>query len=153
MVREVTDDGTGSCADGEIGPGGALLIAAGGDWHAIEIGRVREVVSAPQPTKLPTVPGAVLGVFNLRGEIVPLLDVEVLLSLGVTAPALFAVVVESIFGPAAIAASTVPETVSLSEPIGPSETPGTSGLYAVGTRIVTFLDLDALIAPDRIGAW
>ena len=40
---------------------------------------VREVVAAPTLTRLVTAPSIVLGLFNLRGEIVALLDTAALL--------------------------------------------------------------------------
>jgi chemotaxis signal transduction protein len=93
----------------------------------------------------------VIGIFNLRGDIVPLFDVAALLGIGAVASPEFAVVIECALGPAGLAASGVPEAVALTEPIGPAETPGTAGLYVVGDRIVTLLDLDILIEPDRVG--
>ena len=113
------------------------------------MGRVREVVAGPRITELPTAPGTVIGIFNLRGDIVPLFDVAALLGIGTIASHEFAVVIDTPLGSAGLAASGVPEAVTLSEPIGPAETSGAAGLYAVGTRIVTLLDLDISIEPLR----
>ena len=130
-----------------------VLLPAGDDWHALDMVWVREVVAAPLLTALPTAPSAVVGVFNLRGEIVPLFDTAALLGLGSVRDGSFAVVVESAHGLAGLAATGVPESVVLGDPLGPSETDGTAGSYAIGTRIVTLLDPDTLLVPERIGGW
>lgn len=132
---------------------GALLLPVGNDWHALEMTWVREVVAAPLLTPLPTTPGTIIGVFNLRGEIVPLFDTAALLGLGSQRSGSFAVVVDSPQGLAGLGATGMPESVELGDPIGATETEGTAASYAVGTRIATLLDPDALFAPERIGGW
>jgi hypothetical protein len=39
----------------------------------------------------------------------------------------------------------------LGEPIGPSESHGITGLYAVGQRLAALIDVDALLTPARVG--
>ena len=131
----------------------ALLIPVGRDLHALDMTWVREVVAAPLVTEVPTAPGAVLGVFNLRGDIVPLFDTAALLGLGTAASGTFAAVVESAAGLAGLAATGIPESVELGESIGATETEGTIAAYAIGTRIATLLDIEALLVPARIGGW
>ena len=70
----------------------AVLVPVGDDLYAVPIGWVREVVPRPPLTELVTAPPTVLGLFNLRGEIVPLLDTAVMLALGRGGPVSFAVV-------------------------------------------------------------
>ena len=130
----------------------ALLFPVLADWHVLDMLCVREVVTEPLVTELPTAPNVVLGVFNLRGEIVPMFDTAVLLGLGALRSSVFAVVVESAFGLAGLAASGVPEAVELGDSAGSTETRGTSASYAIGTRIATLLDLGVLLAPAHTGA-
>jgi len=59
----------------------AVLLPVGADLYAVPMGWVREVVAVPPPTRLVTAPPLVLGLFNLRGQIVPLLDTAALLGL------------------------------------------------------------------------
>jgi purine-binding chemotaxis protein CheW len=127
----------------------ALLIPVLSDWHLLDMRSVREVVTEPLATELPTAPRAVLGVFNLRGEIIPLFDTAALLGLGTVPSSAFAVVVESALGPAGLAAGGVPEAVELGEPIGSTETLGTTAAYAIDVRIATLLDLDVMLAPPE----
>src|SRR5207253_10852309 len=119
----------------------ALLLPVGNELYAIETATVREVVAAPHPATLPTAPSSVLGVFNLRGEIVPVFDLASLLDLGTTAEAPFVAVVDTSLGPAGLALTGVAETVELGEPVGASETAGTIATYAVGTRLAVLIDV------------
>jgi purine-binding chemotaxis protein CheW len=130
----------------------ALLFPVLADWHVLDMLCVREVVTEPMVTELPTAPKVVLGVFNLRGEIVPMFDTAALLGLGTLPSSRFAVVVQSETGLAGLAASGVPEAVELGDPSGSTETRGTSASYAIGTRIATLLDLGVLLAPAHTGA-
>lgn len=61
--------------------GDYLGFLLGGRRHAIPMARVREVMKLPlvQPTE--RAPGHVLGLFNLRGSLVPVLDLGLLLDL------------------------------------------------------------------------
>lgn len=123
----------------------ALAVPVGPDLYAVPIGAVREVVKAPLLTRLPTAPGIILGLFNLRGEIVPLLDTPALLGLSRIPGWSFVAVVRSSLGPAGLAATALPEPVVLAEPVGPSESPATAGTYAVGERLAVLLDIEALL--------
>jgi purine-binding chemotaxis protein CheW len=131
----------------------ALLIPVGDDLYAIDMQTVSEVVAAPLATELPTGPASALGVFNLRGEIVPLFDTATLLGLGAVGRAPFAVVVMSPMGLAGLAATAAPESATLGERIATSDGVGGTAAYAVGQRIATLLDIDAVLAPTRIGGW
>ena len=112
---------------------------------------VREVVAAPTVTRLATAPAVVLGLFNLRGQIVPLLDTAALLGIGTMGATAFAVVVSCPQGPVGLAATGFPQRAVLDTSIGPSELPGTTGLYQVDQRVFALLDPAALLAPERIG--
>jgi purine-binding chemotaxis protein CheW len=130
----------------------ALLIPLGEDLYAIDMTVVREVVAAPRATQLPTGPPNALGVFNLRGEIVPLFDTASMLGLRAAGPAAFAVVIESAMGLAGLAATAAPESAELGTALAATDATATSELYAVGDRVVALLDADSLLAPARIGA-
>lgn len=127
----------------------ALLFPVGPDWYAVEMSSVREVVSDPRPTELPTAPAVFLGLFNLRGEIVPLFDTASLLDMGSVGPATSCVVVLTPLGPAGLAATGIPEVVELGDPIGAAEGAATVATFAVGRRLAALLDAPALLAPAR----
>jgi hypothetical protein len=129
----------------------AVLLPVGDDLYALPLSWVREVVAAPAATPLATAPALVLGLVNLRGHIVPLLDTAALLGLGSVASTPFAVVVVCPQGQIALAATGLPLRGELDCPTGPSELPGTAGHYQVGDRIVTVLDPAVLLTPERVG--
>jgi purine-binding chemotaxis protein CheW len=129
----------------------ALLLPVGGDLYALPVDWVREVVAAPTVTRLATAPAVVLGLFNLRGQIVPLLDTAALLGIGAVETTLFTVVVNCPQGPVGLAATGFPQRAVLDTSIGPSELPGTTGLYQVDQRVAACLDPAALLTPERVG--
>jgi purine-binding chemotaxis protein CheW len=133
-----------------------LLVPVGPDLYAVPMDGVREVVRAPLLTRLPTAPALILGLFNLRGEIVPLLDTPALMGLSRLPGWSFAAVVRSSLGPAGLAATALPESATLGEPVGASEAPATAGTYAVpplirrlegrlGRRLAVLLDIEELL--------
>jgi chemotaxis signal transduction protein len=128
-----------------------VLLPVGRDLYGVPVDWVREVVTAPVLTPLVTGPGLVLGLFNLRGEIVPLLDTAALLGIGTLGTVAFVVVVHSPRGLAGLAATSFPQRALLDSPCGTSELPGTAGTYQLGRQVVVLLDPTELLAPDRLG--
>jgi chemotaxis signal transduction protein len=66
----------------EAGPVRACLFGLGGERFAIDIGRARELVIVDEVTAVPRGPAYLTGVANLRGRILPVVDVRPLLGLG-----------------------------------------------------------------------
>ncbi len=128
----------------------ALLVPVGLDLFALPMESVEEVVAAPALCPLPTSPAAVLGLFNLRGEIVPMFDAAALTGLGRVSVWPFAAVVRTSLGPAGLGATELPEPTTLGEQIGPSESLGTAGIYSVGRRLAVLIDIEALLASVTI---
>jgi purine-binding chemotaxis protein CheW len=129
----------------------ALVMPVGADLYAVPIDWVREVVAAPALTGLVTAPPVVLGLINLRGEIVPLLDTAALLGVGTLADVAFAAVLRTPFGPAALAATGLPEPAALGEAAGPSELFGTAGVYQLERGVAALLEPAAMLVPERLG--
>ena len=129
----------------------ALLLPLGSDLYAIELPVVREVVPAPRLTPLPGAPAGVLGVFSLRGEVVPALDTAVLLGVGRLQELRFAVIVEAPAGLAALAASAQPTTGELGDPAGPADVDGAHGRFAVPGGVASLLSIERLL-PGRLAA-
>jgi purine-binding chemotaxis protein CheW len=127
----------------------ALIIPVDADWYALDLRAVREVLARPDPTPLPGAPPAVRGLINLRGMIVPLLDLSVLLGLGPMA-APYAAVAETAGGLAALTASALPATAQLEDLAGPAERPAAVARFATdGGGVATLLDLDELMELVR----
>ena len=62
------------------------LISLGKERYALESTWVREVVRRPEHTPLPAAPAHLVGVINLRGQILPLFDLRALFGLGSIEP-------------------------------------------------------------------
>ena len=129
----------------------ALLLPVGDDLYALPMDWVREVVAVPRLTRLVTAPSIVLGLFNLRGKIIALLDTAALLGIGTIGATAFAVVVDGPHGPAGLATTGFPQRGVLDVPAGESELPGTAGQYRVDQRIAVLLDPIVFLTPDRVG--
>src|SRR3981081_4395703 len=113
----------------------AVLIPVDADLYAVPVNWVKEVMAAPLPVRLPTAPPTVLGLFNLRGEIVPLYDTAALLGTGPISTVAFPGVLPPPSGLAGLAATGLPVQTRLDAPLGPSELHGTAGAYQLGERV------------------
>ena len=129
----------------------ALLLRIGADCYAVRMETAREVVAAPVVTSLPTATSSVLGVCNVRGEIIPVFDTGVLLSMGSMATFAAVAVIETALGPAGLAMSDIGASVELGESVASTETPGTGGAYAIDGGLAVLIDVEALLAPARLG--
>ena len=129
----------------------ALVLPIGEDAYAVSMECAREVVMAPALAPLPTAPPAVLGVCNVRGEIIPVFDTGVLLGLGPMPSFTAVALIETELGPAGLAVSGIGASVELGEPVVVTEAPGTLGAYVVGTELAVLVDVEALLAPVRVG--
>jgi hypothetical protein len=130
----------------------AVLVPVGEDLYAVPIGWVREVVLAPPLTTLATAPSMVLGLFNLRGEIVPLLDTAALLGVLRTDSVAFAVVLHTGLGPVGLSATASPRRALLDDYLGPTELASSDGSYRVDESVAVLLDVQALLDSLTSGA-
>jgi hypothetical protein len=139
MTRAVATDAGG--ADGGLR---ALLLPVLAEWYAIELASVREVLRRPAITPLPGAPPAVLGVLNVRGEVVPALDTAALVGLGGLDAVPYVAVLDTTAGPGALGAGGEPRTAILDRRAGAPAGRCAIGRYAVDELVVTLLDADAL---------
>ena len=63
----------------------SLSFRIAGRDYALPLLQAREIIALPPLTHVPTTPPYILGVFNLVGRVVPVLDVAIKLGLGSTA--------------------------------------------------------------------
>ena len=128
----------------------ALVLPVGSDRYALALTDVREVVRAPAPWPLPGAPPTVLGLINLRGEVVPVLDTAALLGIGRMEAVAYAAVADTDAGPAALAADGVPLTARLDQPAGAGSLDGAVERFSHDGGLVTVLDVSRLLAPGRV---
>lgn len=72
-------------AENTEGIGQYLTFALGDEEYAISVSMVREVLEVPRVTKIPRMPPFMRGVINLRGTVVPVIDLRVKFGMAETA--------------------------------------------------------------------
>ena len=132
--------------------GDVVVLRVGLDTYAVRAASVREVIPSPEVTPLPGSGPVFLGVCNVRGDIVPILDTSALLGLGVGPTPSHAVIVQGPDGEAGLSTTSVPTFTRLGERVGDADVPGQVGAYRVADGIATLLDLDALVTRGRLDA-
>lgn len=141
-----------------------LTFRLAGDEYAIDILRVREIIGWVPPTRVPGMPAQVLGVINLRGRVVPVVDLGLQFGLGGTAVTKrsCAIIVEAaVRGETTVVgvlAEQVSQVVSLAEAdVEPAPAFGARvraellrGLGKVGGAFLLLLDVDRVLAESEM---
>jgi chemotaxis signal transduction protein len=122
-----------------------LVIAVNAAFFAVPMATVHQVLRHPLVTRVPLSPAGLLGVVNVRGEIVPLLDTGVLTGTGRLTEPPFAVLVSGDKEMIALAAEELPIATDFEEPVGPGTQPGELGVYSNGGRLVVLVDIEELV--------
>jgi purine-binding chemotaxis protein CheW len=140
-----------------------LSFSLRGTEYAVGILKVKEILQFEQTTRVPSTPRSVRGVINLRGQVVPVIDLASKFGLGETAPTRLTciLIVEAVLEGAptvvGVLADSVQEVIELGD--GDVEaTPafGTQvkvdfllGVGKLGKRFVLLLDLDRVVSADE----
>lgn len=127
----------------------ALLLPLGGDVYALPFTDVIEVLPTPDVTVVPGSPPSVLGLLNLRGQVVPMLDTARLLGLPPAARGSFVAVVDSPQGAAALTVTGLPWAADLGEPANPADSTAAIAVFDVEQLAVTLLDVEVLLGALR----
>ena len=157
----------GSSAPSPTAPGSqqVLTFVLGSETYGVDILRVQEIRGWSSVTKIPHAPPHVLGVLNLRGSIVPIVDmrmqfnldraeytaITVIIVLSVQSrkgPRDFGIVVDGVSDVVDVNAAQVKPAPDL----GSREaTEHIRGLMPLGDRMVVLLDIDRLISGQLPG--
>jgi purine-binding chemotaxis protein CheW len=135
-----------------------------GEEYALRIHNVREIIAFEPITAIPSMPPVVRGVLNLRGFVVPVIDLPVKFGLPPTAlgPATYLVIVDPAWSGETVRLGLVtPELGRVVEirddEIKPVPDFGTRiqseylrGVAQIDRRTVLFLDTDRLLSPAEI---
>jgi purine-binding chemotaxis protein CheW len=132
----------------------ACLVALGDETFAIDIRQVREVFELKSITIVPGMPAALVGVTNLRGTIVPLLDLRSALGLSTSVMPKYAVVIRHGTQQVGILVQEVPEirTIRLDDLVVPStgtaaeRRPMISAFFKTENKLSAVLELSRLVA-------
>ena len=144
-------------------PGKYLTFVLGGESYGIGILQVREIIRPTAVTPVPQMPAHIQGVINLRGKIIPVLDLRARFGLAATAnnDRACIVVVQVKTNERAVALTgllvdTVDEVINLSaKDIEPTPDFGRRldarhllGVAKVGSSVKILLDLERLVADE-----
>jgi purine-binding chemotaxis protein CheW len=97
------------------GPMRAAIVSLGGEQFTIDLQNVREVFVVESITPVPGMPAGLVGVTNLRGSVVPLLDLRQMIGLAAENALRYAVVVKHGNWQVGVLVDTVPEIRTLSK--------------------------------------
>ena len=124
--------------------------------YAVDVRDAREVVTLDGYTRIPGAPAPVVGVFNLRGTVLPLVEARPLLGHSAPTPVAgtSAVVLAARSWRAAVAIDRVLGLDWFDDvTLGPTPSPFATGTFAHGdSDTITLLDADRLLAALR-EAW
>ncbi len=93
----------------------AAIVTLGGELFTIDLQNVREVFVVESITPVPGMPAGLVGVTNLRGSVVPLLDLRQMIGLAAENALKYAVVVKHGNWQVGVLVDTVPEIRTLSK--------------------------------------
>lgn len=145
-------------------PGQYLTFRVGDEEYGVPILRVREILRFEGVTRVPAAPRAVRGVINLRGSVVPVVDLRLKLGLPPADPGPRAciVVVEADVEGECLSVGLLADAVNRVAEFGAGEiepTPrfgtrvraeGLLGLGRTAKHFVPILDLECLLAGDEL---
>jgi chemotaxis signal transduction protein len=127
-----------------------LILRINSDYYAVPMESVHQVLRHPQVTEVPMAPAGLLGVLNVRGEIVPFFDTGTLTGSGKLRNPPFAVLLSGDKDLMALATLELPTTAEFEEPVAPGAKPGELGVYSQGDRLITLVNIEELVnnQPD-----
>ena len=159
MITEATHVARHEAARAQAQNSGEFLtFRLGAEEYGIDILRVQEIRSYEPPTRVANAPSFVKGVVNLRGVIVPILDLRIRLGQAGEYNAFTVVIVLNVAGRVVgVVVDSVSDVLELSaDEIKPRpEVPAAidarfiTGLGKIGGRMLILLDIEAMIqSPD-----
>ena len=138
-----------------------LTLRLGDEEYAIDIMRVQEIRSYEQPTKMVNSPSFIKGVINLRGVIVPIVDLRLKLNIGSDEYTEFTVVIVlniqgTIVGAVVDAVSDVVTLGADTIKAAPQFDSGIDarfvlGLAHIGERTLIVMDMQTLLSNSELG--
>jgi purine-binding chemotaxis protein CheW len=165
-MSTVTTTSEASAADRSLA-GKYLTFVLGGEFYAIPVLQVREIIRHTHITTVPRMPAHVKGVLNLRGKVIPIVDlrlkfqleraeiaertciVVVQVKLGSGGRASMGLIVDAVEAVANIASKDIEPTPDFG---GHANTAHILGMAKVEQRVIALLDIDLVATADEIEA-
>jgi purine-binding chemotaxis protein CheW len=139
----------------------ALAFTLGGEEYGINILKVQEIRGYDAVTKIANAPDFIKGVINLRGIIVPIVDMRIKFNLGTPTYDQFTVVIILNIGERVVGmvVDSVSDVITLgADQIKPAPEMGAAlntdyliGLGTLDERMVILVDIDQLMSSDEMG--
>jgi purine-binding chemotaxis protein CheW len=143
-----------------------LTFALGAEEYGVPVLKVREIIKMMDVTAVPQVPAHVRGVINLRGKVIPVVDLRIKFGLGSQdyTERTCIVVAEVALGSVKVMMGVIVDAVSEVLSITPQEIEDTPefgdqvqtdylrGVAKVRGRVKILLDLDRVLGGDGVGA-
>lgn len=130
-----------------------VRVRCGGEHYALPVAGVREIAELGQITPVPGAPTAVLGIWNLRGDVMAVLELATLLGLEREAEPTRIIVAEDGELRAGLAVEAVLDVGSLPEALEPTDSEHLSGAVLVERTPVGVIDLASVLgAAGAAGA-
>jgi purine-binding chemotaxis protein CheW len=143
-----------------------LTVALGNESYGIAILKVREIIRMQKITHVPQMPAYVKGVINLRGRVIPVVDLRVKFGLAAEFADRTCIVVVQVklaneqVVHMGLIVDSVEEVVTLNaSEIEPTPDFGTKlnteyllGMAKVKGQVKTLLDIERVVAPDAVQA-
>jgi purine-binding chemotaxis protein CheW len=135
-----------------------------GEEYAIEVLRVREIVKIQHITVVPETPAEVRGVINLRGKVIPVVDLRMKFGMSKAAygqrTCIIVIEPRAAHGPMGIIVDEVSEVLTLAEKDiqetpdfgGGVQTPFLLGLARVRDEVKILLDIDEVLATADLSS-
>ena len=137
-----------------------LTFNLGDEYYGVDILKVQEIKGYTTVTRIPNTPGFLKGVLNLRGTIVPIVDLRMKFGMGVTEPTSFTVVVvvnvrNRVMGFLVDAVSDVldmnAKNIQAPPDMGSSvDVTFIAGIGNAQDRLVTLLDIDRVLTEEEV---
>lgn len=152
---------TGAKSGGEIAGNEFLAFTLGREEYGIDILKVQEIRGYEQVTRIANAPDFVKGVVNLRGIIVPIVDMRIKFNLGEPTYDQFTVVIILNIGGRimGMVVDSVSDVITLKEEqVKPAPEMGTAfntdyliGLGTLDERMLILIDIDKLMSSAEMG--
>jgi purine-binding chemotaxis protein CheW len=121
-----------------------VRLRIGDETYAVAVEHVQEVVRLGLLTPMPGAAASVLGIFNLRGGIVPVFDLAQLLGVPATGPRHRVLIAEANGRRVGLAVDEVTDVTELSGATEQTDSGLLDGAALVGDELVGFIDLPSL---------
>lgn len=139
-----------------------LAFTLGSEEYGVSILKVQEIRGYDAVTKIANAPDYIKGIINLRGTIVPIVDMRIKFKLGLPTYDEFTVVIiltigQQIIGMVVDSVSDVttlaPEQIKTTPEMGSALSADyMMGLGVLDGRMIILMDIDRLMSSDEIGA-